>query len=151
MHYELMRRPAEGMTRVLYPISELHTMLRTTILPSLLEILSLNQHHPLPQKIFAAGEVVVDKKTRSSMAAASIHSQANFSEARSLADAILREVGVVAQIVDSQDGAFLPGRGADIVVSGVKIGSFGEIHPEVLRNFGLEQPAVGIEIRWDMV
>lgn len=151
MHYELMRRPAEGMTRVLHPISELHTMLRTTILPSLLEILSLNQHHPLPQKIFAAGEVVVDKKTRSSMAAASIHSQANFSEARSLADAILREVGVVAQIVDSQDGAFLPGRGADIVVSGVKIGSFGEIHPEVLRNFGLEQPAVGIEIRWDMV
>ncbi|HWQ18516.1 MAG TPA: phenylalanine--tRNA ligase subunit beta [Methanotrichaceae archaeon] len=151
IHFENMRRKAQGMTRVLHPISELHTMLRTSMLPSLLEILSFNQHHPLPQKIFAVGEVVVNRKTVPSMAAASIHSAASFSEIRALADAALRELMIDAEIVGSADGAFLPGRGADLLVDGIKIGSFGEIHPEVIRSFGLEQPIVGLEMTWEMV
>lgn len=151
IHFENMRRKAHGMTRVLHPISELHTMLRTSMLPSLLEILSFNQHHPLPQKIFAVGEVVRDRKTMPSMAAASIHSTASFSEIRAMADAVLRELMIDASIVDSSDGAFIPGRGADLLVDGNRIGSFGEIHPEVIRSFGLEQPVVGLEMTWEMV
>ena len=152
VHFEWMRRSAEaavaGATHVLHPISELHTILRTSLLSSLLEIFAINQHHPLPQRIFAVGDVVVDKKTRMHLAAASIHSGAGFSEIRSLIDAVLRELDIQAEIVPSQDGALLPGRGADLVLEGQRIGCFGELHPLVLRAFGLEQPVVALELKW---
>ncbi|MGB7572105.1 MAG: phenylalanine--tRNA ligase subunit beta [Methanothrix sp.] len=152
MHFLWMRREnspeAAGAVRVMHPISELHTILRTSLLSSLLEIFAMNQHHPLPQRIFAAGDVVVEKKTRMNLAAASIHSGANFSEIRSVADAVLRELGIAAEIVPSQDGALLPGRGADLMAAGRCVGCFGELHPMVLKSFGLEQPVVAIEMQW---
>lgn len=150
VHFQRMRRKPSGATRVLHPISELHTILRTSILSSLLEIFSGNQHHPLPQRIFAVGEVVVNRRTKMNLAAASIHSAASFSEIRSAADAVLRELMINAKVVSSEDGAFMPGRGADIVTGdeGRRIGCFGELHPEVIRSFGLEQPVVAMEICW---
>jgi phenylalanyl-tRNA synthetase beta chain len=150
MHFQWMRRSPEraGAVAVLHPISELHTILRTSLLSSLLEIFAMNQHHPLPQKIFAAGDVVVEKKTRMHLAAASMHSGANFSEIRSAIDAVLRELAIKAEIVPSQDGALMPGRSADLLAEGRRIGCFGELHPLVLRSFGLEQPAVGMELEW---
>ncbi len=152
VHFEWMRRTAAaevaGATHVLHPISELHTILRTSLLSSLLEIFAMNQHHPLPQKIFAAGDVVVERKTRMHLAAASIRSDASFSEIRSVIDAVLRELDMKAEIVPSKDGAFLTGRGADLTVRGENIGCFGELHPLVLRAFGLEQPVVALELRW---
>ncbi len=152
VHFQWMRRSAApeaaGAVRVLHPISELHTILRTSLLSSLLEIFALNQHHPLPQRIFAAGDVVKDKKTRMNLAAASIHSGANYSEIRSVVDAVLREMDLEADIVPTKDRAFMPGRGADLFAEGKRIGCFGELHPLLLRSFGLEQPAVGLEIEW---
>jgi len=47
-----------------------------------------------------------------------------------------------------QDGALLPGRGADLMLEGRRIGCFGELHPLVLRAFGLEQPIVALELKW---
>jgi phenylalanyl-tRNA synthetase beta chain len=92
--------------------------------------------------------VVLDSKTRTSLASASIHSSASFSEIRSLADAILREMMMEkdCEIKPSGDRAFVAGRGADIVSGGKKIGCFGEIHPLVVRSFGLEQPIVAMEL-----
>jgi len=150
VHFDWMRRPRAGATRVMHPISELHTILRTSLLSSLLEIFSFNQHHPLPQRIFAAGDVVADRKTRMHLAAASIHSGANFSEIRSLMDAVLREMDLEKQteIVPTEDGALLPGRGADLLIEGERAGLFGELHPLVLRSFGLEQPVVALELKW---
>ena len=152
VHFQWMRRSGApertGAVAVLHPISELHTILRTSLLSSLLEIFAMNQHHPLPQRIFAAGDVVVDKKTRMHLAAASIHSGANFSEIRSAVDAVLRELAIKAEIAPSQDGALMPGRGADLLAGGRKIGCFGELHPLVLKSFGLEQPVVALELQW---
>ncbi len=152
VHFEWMRRSADEAvaraTHVLHPISELHTILRTSLLSCLLEILALNQHHPLPQRIFAVGDVVVDKKTRMHLATASIHSGASFSEIRSVIDAVLGELDISPEIIPSQDGALMPGRGADLVLDGRRIGCFGELHPLVLRAFGLEQPIVALELKW---
>jgi phenylalanyl-tRNA synthetase beta chain len=148
LHYQRMRRKLCGATRVMHPISKLHTIIRTSLLSSLLEILSLNQHHPLPQRIFAVGEVVLERRTFMNLAAASIHSRASFSEIRSVVDACIREMAVAAEMAPGRDGAFWPGRGADIFDEGVRVGCFGEVHPEVIRGFGLEQPVVAMEMRW---
>jgi len=143
-----MCRPVtDDVTCVMHPISEEQTMVRTTLLPNLMEILSLNQHRELPQRIFEVGEVVVNGKNCLHLAAVSIHAGANFTEVRELLEALMREKQMLYEVVESEDPAFLNGRRADILVNGSKVGVIGEIYPQVLVNFGLGQPVVGFEIK----
>jgi phenylalanyl-tRNA synthetase beta chain len=150
--FELMRRPirAEGV-KVASPISTEHTMLRCSILPNLLEILSLNKHRDLPQRIFEVGPVVLNFEEKYMLAAVSTHAQANFAEAKSIVDAVLKEMGHEdTELVESEEGAFLEGRRADLVDNGKYIGVFGEFYPEVILNFGLDHPVVGFELRIEL-
>jgi phenylalanyl-tRNA synthetase beta chain len=148
VQFGMMRREKEeGITHILYPISEDHTIVRTTILPNLLEILSINKHRELPQRIFEAGEVVLDCRTQQQLGAAAIHPQANFTEIQAVVDAVLRERRIEYEVAESNDPAFIEGRRADIIIKGEKSGVFGEIHPGVISNFGLEHPIIGFELR----
>ncbi|HII01125.1 TPA: phenylalanine--tRNA ligase subunit beta [Methanosarcinaceae archaeon] len=147
VHFENMRRPkTDDVTYVLHPISEDQTLVRTTLLPNLIEILSLNQHRELPQKIFEVGEVVVNEKTGQHVAAVSIHPQANFTEICEVVDALMRELMLDYEVKESEDPAFLEGRRADVYVKGKKIGVFGEFHPELISNFELGYAVVGFEL-----
>jgi phenylalanyl-tRNA synthetase beta chain len=142
----MCRKRTNDVTCVLHPISEEQTMVRTTILPNLLEILSMNQHRELPQKVFEVGDIVVNNKNGLHLAAVSIHSQANFTELREIVDAFMRERVIPYEVTESEDPAFMKGRRADILVNGRKVGVMGELYPQVIVNFGMGQPVVGFEI-----
>ncbi|AKB12575.1 MAG: phenylalanine--tRNA ligase [Methanosarcina sp. 795] len=147
INFENMRRQkTDDVTHVLHSISEDQTMVRTALLPNLLEILALNQHRELPQKIFEFGEVVRNEITRQHVAAVSIHPQANFTEVYEVVDAFMREMMLPYEVKESEDPAFLEGRRADVYIKGKKIGVFGEFHPEVISNFTLGYAVVGFEL-----
>ncbi|HTY51600.1 MAG TPA: phenylalanine--tRNA ligase subunit beta [Methanomicrobiales archaeon] len=142
----MQRPPSASALRVKYPISEEHTVIRTEILPLLLETLQGNRHRELPQRIFAIGDVVQGKETFQRVAAASIHPAADFSEAYALTDALVRELGLSCSVAESGDPAFTDGRRGDLLAGGKACGSFGEIHPAVLTAFGLEHPVAALEL-----
>lgn len=142
----MCREKTDDVTCVLHPISEDQTMVRTTVLPNLMEILSMNQHRELPQRIFDVGDVVIDRKNGLHLAGVSIHPLANFTEIRELVEAVMRERMVEYEVVVSDDPAFMEGRRADIIVDGKKVGVMGEFFPQVIVNFGLGQPVLGFEI-----
>jgi len=148
--YDFMRRKRpeiwEHYIPVMHPLTEEHTIVRTDILPELLEVLSVNTHHPLPQRIFEVGDVVVGMKNRLRLSACSTHAKANFAEVRSIIQAVMRELDLNWEVAESDDGAFIEGRRARIVVNGKDVGVFGEVHPEVLEKFGIPNPVVGFEI-----
>ncbi len=147
VHFNWMQRmPTDDVVYVENPISRDYTMLRTTLLQGLLKILAANKHHELPQKIFEVGDVVKNKKNALHLAAISIHPKANYTEAKSLIDAIMREQGQHYTVAETADAAFIPHRCADIYVQNRKVGIFGEIHPQVIQNFGLENPIIAVEI-----
>jgi phenylalanyl-tRNA synthetase beta chain len=148
LQYEYMNRSAmawKDYVPLQHPLTEEHTIVRTHILPSLLEILSMNRHHTLPQKIFEAGDVVVNSKNRLKLAGVITHSKAGFSEIRSIVQALMMELGIEWEAEESQDRAYITGRSAEIVVE-ESVGNFGEIHPEVLERFQLSTPVAGFEI-----
>ncbi|MCE8422600.1 MAG: phenylalanine--tRNA ligase subunit beta [Candidatus Methanoperedens sp.] len=148
VQFDLMRREkADGITHILYPISEDHTIVRPNILPNLLEILSINKHRELPQRIFEVGEVVHFCRTNQHLGALTIHPQANFTEIQAVVNAIMRERRIEYEVAASQDPAFIEGRRADIIINGERKGVFGEIHPEVISNFWLEHPIIGFELK----
>ena len=145
--YKKMQRPErEGVLRVMHPISIENTVVRTDLIPLLLEFLTMNRHRELPQRLFSVGDVVDSCLTYQQAAGVSTHPDADFSEAYACADAILHELSIVSTVKESDDPAFIGGRRADIMVAGKKIGVFGEIHPAVLNAFELEHPVAAFEL-----
>jgi phenylalanyl-tRNA synthetase beta chain len=144
--YKKMQREEEnGVLHVMHPISIENTVVRTGLLPLLLEFLALNRHRELPQRLFTVGDVVNSCLTYQQAAGVSTHPDADFSEAYASADAILHELSIEYTIKESADLAFIEGRRGDLIVAGKKIGVFGEIHPLVLNAFELEHPVAAFE------
>ena len=145
--YTMMNRPANpNALHVLHPISEDQTIIRTDILPMLMESLALNRSRELPQRIFACGDVVESLKTYPKMAAAAIHPTADFSEIYAAVDSFCMMMSISYEVKECDDPAFIPGRCGAIIADGKQIGVFGEIHPAVLNAFGLEQPTAAFEL-----
>jgi phenylalanyl-tRNA synthetase beta chain len=143
---KMQRGETNGVLRVLHPISIENTVVRTELLPLLIEFLTLNRHRELPQRLFTVGDVVEHCITHQQAAGVSTHPEADFSEAYASADAVLHELSISYTVKESSDPAFIEGRRADIFVSDKKIGIFGEIHPTVLNAFELEHPVAAFEL-----
>lgn len=134
------------------------TCLRNWLLPSLMELLSHNVHVDYPQRIFEVGYCVVhdeqqENKTRDveKLACVNIHSNANFTEAKAQLDALLSNLGVKYDLEETQHESFIEGRAGKIVLGKNEAGIIGEIHPQVLQNWGLENPASAFEISIDQL
>ena len=146
LYENMQREPSPGTLRLLHPISEEQTVVRTDLLGLLLEMLLANKHRELPQRLFAVGDVVEACVTYQKVAAVSIHPAADFSEAYAAADVLCRELSLPYTVVESADPAFLDGRRGDVIVGGRRVGVFGEIHPAVLNAFDLEHPVAALAL-----
>jgi phenylalanyl-tRNA synthetase beta chain len=63
----------------------------------------------------------------------------------------MRDLSSKFYVVASDSGAYVPGRGAQIVFEDETVGTFGELHPEVISNFDLGNPIVGFELDLERV
>jgi phenylalanyl-tRNA synthetase beta chain len=140
--------------RIENPISGEQTRLRTRLIPGLLQVFRHNLHQPLPQRIFEVGDVTwLDPEAETEaveqrmISFALISPKAGFTDARALAEAIVREFGVEVEWEPAQEAPFLTGRCARIrTAAGDPIGILGEIDPEVLERLGLENPVATGEL-----
>ena len=160
--YEKMNQEEVDHVQVSKPITISGTMIRTSLLNSLMEFLEDNKHEDLPQKIFEIGDVLyMDEKSSNKtrqvkkLAGMICHSSANFTEIKSTVSSVLSNLGysmeISDSISDSNNPTFIPGRVADVIgvsKSGKITGFFGEIAPEVIRNFELEYPVIAFEIEF---
>lgn len=128
------------------PVSVDLTTLRSSLLPSLMTILELNKHRELPQRVFEIGDAVVDAKNVRRLAGMSIHFKASFTEGKSLVLSLLRDLGWTADVKAMEDGNFIPGRAASVLVDNQGVGRFGEIHPRLISARGLVQPVMAFEL-----
>ncbi len=153
-HYNKMRRKAGRIIRLANPASIEYSIVRNDLLPSLIKNLADNKHQTYPQRMFEVSDVIeVSEKAetraerRLHIASVSSHSTANFTEIKSCVESLLANLGLKKITVKATNHpSFLKGRTGAIQVGGKKIGLLGEIHPEVLNNFELENPTSAFEI-----
>ncbi len=141
--------PEEIVIRIKNPITEDHTCLRVNLFPSLMRILRHNRHRDLPQKIFEVGYVVRNGKNSLHLCAVSAASKTSFTESKSLAESILREIGFDYSIGICGYDTFVPGRGASMAVDEKISGIFGEVSPKVITDFEINHPIMMIELELD--
>lgn len=127
-----------------------YSVLRSWIIPGLMDVLMRNKHVDYPQRIFEQGVVSVEKDGRiydfERIAAVTCHAKADYTEIRQAIDYLFRMLGVEYNVEDSDHGSFIPGRVARVSVKGKKIAFVGEISPAVLNAFGVDMPAAAFEL-----
>ena len=128
------------------PISMHHSIIRYSLIPSLLEILSRNKHNDLPQQIYEFGDVIQEMQQKKILAGVKIDAKTNFTECKSIVEAILRNFGLKMDVEEIKHHSFIDGRCASIIVNGKHIGYFGEINPDVITKFSLEYPVIAFEM-----
>jgi phenylalanyl-tRNA synthetase beta chain len=149
--YSKFQRPSTAKLRVQNPKSLEHSVLRDSLLPTLMSSLSGNVKSDYPQRIFEIGRIYertpagVSEAWR--LAGLVAHSQASFTEAKMFLESACR-IMVGKELVAKEDGhwAFSPGRCAAVGIGGTSLGHAGEVRPEAIEAFGLGVPVCGFEI-----
>lgn len=161
-HYtKLQREITSQPVTVTSPITQDRTMIRQSLVNSLLEFLQDNKHEELPQKIFEIGDVAYIDESRETkmvtvkkLAGAEISSNANLTTIKSYIESIVSNLGFELSLDDLDDNLFIKGRGAGIIPQAddklpfTLEGYFGEVHPQVLENFELEYPVILFELEF---
>ncbi len=134
------------------PASREQSIIRTGLAAGLLRFLADNRGGGIVRKLFEADDVIrivpgtAEPVEKLHVAAVIQDRTAGFAGIRAVCDALAREFGAIIECDPCDDPLFLEGRGGRIVLDGRDAGVAGEVHPEVLENFGIHLPVTLLEL-----
>ncbi|NTW05847.1 MAG: phenylalanine--tRNA ligase subunit beta, partial [Peptococcaceae bacterium] len=157
--------PLARLVKVHNPLSEGHSVMRTTLMPSLLEILSKNFSHRVSDMgIFELGKVFIpveNEKLPEENHILAIAAMGNtisgwnykgksfdFYYLKGIMETLFQRFAISGYTLsrDLQGTIFHPGKSARILIKDKCLGTFGEIHPGIIENYDLPAGVVGMEI-----
>lgn len=146
--YDKLESKDFGTVEISNYMSENFSVVRSWIMPQLLELLSKNKKEEYPQKIFEEGLITSKKSLEDAhrVAVLTAHSKADFTEIKQVMDFVLDRLEVNYEIKETEHPSFIKGRVGRVYVNGKGIAYIGEINPQVLENFGLQVPVAGLEL-----
>jgi phenylalanyl-tRNA synthetase beta chain len=144
--------------KIANPMSENYEYVRASILPNMLQSESVSAHAVYPHRIFEVGKTaVLDPQDNSGTVTCNTlgfmraDRETGFNEVTALVSALFYYTGYEYELKELDDPRFIGGRCAAILCGGSTVGLFGEVHPKVLENWGIQMPVTGGEINLDLV
>jgi phenylalanyl-tRNA synthetase beta chain len=151
--FDLMGLEPQPAIEIENPMTETYSIVRTWIIPSLIQAESVSSNVLYPHRIFEVGEVaVVDpdhpsgSRTEDHLACLIAHPTATFSEIHSCLDRVLQQLDIGYQLKATEHPSFIPGRVGKIIADGTACGLIGEIHPAVLERWHIRMPTAVSEL-----
>lgn len=155
---ERMKGSGEDVIEIANPMSESFEVLRNSQLPNLLNSESISSNAVYPHKIFEVGKVAYldeeenyGSRTVTTLSFLFSDREASFNDVNSHLAAVFFYLSREYSLEALEDPRFVPGRAGAVVYKGRRIGMVGEIHPEVLENWGIQQPTAVGEIELDTI
>lgn len=141
------------------PLGEDTSIMRTTSLASMMEILSKNYNNRnLNASLFENATVYTPNgedslPTETKMLTLGMYGNCDYFTLKGKVEKILETAGVTDYDVEpvKDNPSYHPGRTAEILVDGKRLAILGEIHPDVLENFSIDAKAYVAEINFDML
>ena len=140
--------PRRQSFKILNPLGEDTSIMRTTVLPSMLEILTRNYNYRNQNvKLYEVGRIylpggddglAVENKVLSMGA---YGDDMDFFALKGAVEAILKDLralDVRFEVPCVPNPSYHPGRAADVYVGARRIGVLGQVHPLVARNYGVD-------------
>ena len=137
-------------------------VVRSSLLPGVLRTLGHNKDAALPVRLFELGDVVLldpqrDVGARNSRRLLALYSntKAGFEVVHGLLDRVMEVLHISMHEtagyhtragVSEESGPWLPGRIAEVLFRGVRVGTMGVVHPDVLEKFDIAHPCSALEL-----
>jgi phenylalanyl-tRNA synthetase beta chain len=160
--YDKIRMPAGSPRRrsvvISNPLGEDTSILRTVALPSMLEALARNYNNRNEKAcLYELATIYLptseDKlpEEKSILICGMYGEGSDFFAAKGMVEELLDRLGVGGWDIEasSEEYSYHPGRCARLSVGGEALGVIGEIHPEVVENYGMEGRAVSFSLDVD--
>ncbi|MCK4847158.1 MAG: phenylalanine--tRNA ligase subunit beta, partial [Deltaproteobacteria bacterium] len=162
----------EEIVRLINPLSDEQSVMRPSLLPSLLSNLSLNVSHrsenmrlfevspvfsvakgrELPKESTHLSAVIYGKRTGAGWNKDG--SDVDFYDIKGTVERLMALLGVSGELSFSsaKDSAMLhPGRSSELTIDGSSIGLFGMLHPDITAKYSLLQPTAVMELDMDVL
>nr|WP_288305427.1 phenylalanine--tRNA ligase subunit beta [uncultured Romboutsia sp.] len=144
--------------KIMNPLGEETSVMRTTLIPNMLDVISTNISHKVEEvSAFECGNTfrpqeglpIETKKYCVGM----YGKEVDFFVLKGVIESVLNNVGLKGYEIEPETTnlTFHPGRCAKIVYNNIYIGTFGELHPDVIENYNLGQRVYVAEINIDTV
>ncbi|MDR1507265.1 MAG: phenylalanine--tRNA ligase subunit beta [Treponema sp.] len=150
---EKMKSQGGSIIKISNPMTENYEYVRDSILASLLASEEVSGHAAYPHKIFETGKIArlddgdnSGTVTRQYLGFLEAGSDANFNVIAAELQTLFYYLSLEYDVEESGDSRFIPGRAAAILYKGKAAGVFGEIHPELLENWGITVPCTACEL-----
>ncbi|HWP80368.1 MAG TPA: phenylalanine--tRNA ligase subunit beta [Candidatus Acidoferrum sp.] len=153
-YYDKIRRPENCPLRnsvvILNPLGEDTSILRTTTLPSMCEVLAKNYNNRnMKARLFEMGKVFLPNADSEKLpderivVTVGMYGECGFYDAKGAAESLCKALRVAAPTFEAlrDDPSYHSGRCAKIYVGGKPAGIVGELHPAVLENYGIGEAA----------
>lgn len=151
-YYDKIRMPADSPLRkslvISNPLGEDTSIMRTTALPSMMEVLARNYNNRNPAACLfeLASEYIPTEKDKlpiekTTLMAGMYGNKADYFTAKGMAEQILEKLCVSGYDIEAseQEFSYHPGRCAVLSIGGKRLGTIGEIHPKVAENYGINE------------
>ncbi len=145
--------PLRSCMRILNPLGEDTSCMRTTTLPSMLETLARNWNagnrnvrlYDFGRVYFERSDGRADEPKRLTLGA---YGDVDFYALKGLVEALLRELRITGAVYSAvkDNPSYHPGRCASVSVNGKPLGVFGQIHPIVASNYGVSDSVYVAEL-----
>lgn len=143
--------------KILNPLGEENSIMRTTTLSSMLEILSLNfKQRNQDAALFEIGKIYIPEDgkqlpTESEVVTLGMYGNTDFYEIKGIAEEMFDTIGITnysfAPLCDNP--SYHPGRCAEIKINGKTAGVIGQIHPQTAQNYDMDCEVYAAQIDFD--
>ena len=160
-YYDKIRLPEDSPLRksmkIMNPLGEDTSIMRTTVMPSMLEILTRNYNYrnkeahlyELGRTYFEREDGMADEPKHLSLGV--YGPEESFFTLKGAVETILDSIRAedVTYVAEKSDPSYHPGRCAKVYVNGQEVGTLGQIHPLVAANYGVDAELYYADLKFD--
>ena len=159
--FDQIRLPADSPLRntlkIQNPLGEDTSVMRTTALPSMLDILSRNYaYHNKAAKLYELAKIYLPvdgqplPEEPKILVMGTYGTDETFFTLKGEVEAILSAINVkkASYSADNTNPSYHPGRCAKVTIDGVDVGYIGQIHPLTAKNYGIDTEVYCAEINF---
>ena len=160
-YYDKIRMPKDSSLRnslkILNPLGEDTSIMRTTILPSMLEIIARNHsYRNKSARLYELGKIYLPREDGLAdepkyLSLGAYGDGVDFFSFKGSIETLLHELRItdVKYVACTDNDSYHPGRCAKVYAGETYLGVFGQIHPLVAANYGMNTEVYTAELSFD--
>ena len=149
-----------NVVKIKNPLGEDYSVMRTTTLPSIMESLGRNYSRNNDYvRLFEIGRTYIPNEdqtklpTEKNVLTIGIYGDCDYLDLKGIVENVIDGLGITKAkyVRESENPSYHPGKTASLMVRNKKVGVFGEIHPDVTENYGIDVDCYVAELDLDVL